>query len=52
MLLASEIVELLKKRYPDKCPLVEVLPFRQGEMAMVQKIIHEIEVEIKNGSSK
>ena len=51
MLLAQEILELLKKRYPDKMPLVEVAPFRQGELVGIQKIICEIETEIKNATT-
>ncbi len=51
MILASEILELLKKRYPDKLPLVEVSVFRQGESIGIQKLIREIESEIKNDSS-
>ena len=48
-MLASELLDLLKERYPDRCPLVEISPFRAGELAAVQKIISEIETEIKNG---
>ena len=49
-MLATDILELLKKRYPDKLPLVEVPPFRQGENVGIQKIILEIEQEIKHGT--
>ncbi len=51
-MLASELLELLKSRYPDKVPLVEVPPFRQGENAGVQKLLLEIEQEIKNAGGE
>lgn len=50
MVLASELLELLEQRYPDKMPLVEVGPFRQGENVGIQKIIQEIRTEIKNAT--
>ena len=49
--MASELLELLKQRYPDRAPLVEVAPFRQGEIAGIQKLIREIETEIKNAKN-
>jgi len=51
MILAEEILELLKKRYPNTLPLVEVQAFRQGEMVGIQKIIYEIEKEIENAGN-
>jgi len=50
MILAQDILELLKKRYPNKMALVEVTPFRQGENVGIQKIIYEIEQEINNAT--
>ena len=50
MILAEEILKLLKERYPDKMPLVEVPPFRQGEMVGIQKVIREIETELNNAT--
>ncbi len=47
----EDILELLKDRYPDKVPLVEISPFRMGELAGYQKIIREIEVEVKNATN-
>ena len=51
MILASDILELLKQRYPDKVPLVELSQFRLGELSAIQKIIKEIETEVGNGSN-
>ena len=50
MILASDILELLKQRYPDKVPLVELSQFRLGELAAIQKLIKEIDTEINNGT--
>ena len=47
----EELLTLLKERYPDKVPLVELSQFRLGELAGVQKLIREIETEAKNGGN-
>ena len=50
-MMAQEILKLLKDRYPDKVPLVELSQFRLGELAAIQKLIREIETEINNGKN-
>lgn len=47
-MLASELLELLEKRYPDKCALQEHTAFESGERAAIQKLIHEIKTEVDN----
>ena len=49
---AQEMLDLLKIRYPDKVPLVELSQFRLGELSAIQKVIKEIETEIKNAGNK
>ena len=51
-MLGTELMELLKSRYPDKLPIVELSPFRQGELVGIQKVIQEIESEITHASNK
>jgi len=49
---AEELLELLVKRYPDKCPRIEIPLFRAGEMTGIQKIIDEIRAEINNNAGR
>ena len=52
MLLAEELIKLIEDRYPDRMPLVELSPFRQGELVGIRKLINEMKAEIKNGTDK
>ena len=51
MILASEILELLKERHPDMIRLQETTQFIHGKDAGIQEIIREIETEIKNAGA-
>ena len=51
MILASDILELLKDRYPDKQRLQETTQFNHGKDAGIQQVIQEIEAEIKNATN-
>jgi len=50
MLLASELLELLEKRYPIVAQTKERTSFEQGKEVAIQQIISEIRSEIEHAT--